>query len=337
MTVVLYVLHFGLYVAMPVYNKELFAFAPYPVFCTLLQIIISVPVSYIVGAIRHKSVFRWLRLPRRHILGVILGSLSYGFMLAASNIGLFKSNLDYAILIRFSGTIVNGLFAVVFLGERLCLKSWIGVIVIGIGMILVTIEQDGGSLPSYVLLVIQILANVFSAFSSILMKKVVDEAKQPESSFSLWTVHFWRFVLALIPLGCISAYMEKTQIGSEKRLKFVLFIILGVVLTQLFQFIGLKLHAATSVLTSIVLNQLKLVLSLVIAHVAYRKSAWTIPQIVGSLCIAFGTGWYTYNQMKQSNQRNNDDREQVPGEERIEMEEQEMDELSSSSPSPDED
>jgi len=302
--IVLNLFHFAITAVMPIYNKEFFKIAPYPIFVTLLQIIVSIPIAFVIAWIKNGfgKDFRWL-IPPKHSLGhLIYSSFSYGFMLAIGNLGLFMSNIDYAVLIRLSGLVWQGFLAFIFLGEKLSCFNFCSVVLVMIGIIIMTtnFNKSSSHAPSFLQFGLQMLTIMFTSLSSISLKKLMNDSSNTETKCDLLTIHFWRFLIASIPMAVLGLVLEPAAwINAPVILskQCMVYTCIGVVLSQTFQFIGLKLQTMTTVMTLAVISQLKFLPTLVLSHYLYNETPWSNIQLIGALLLCTGAVSYSLSRV----------------------------------------
>ena len=306
--IILNFFHFIITAIMPIFNKEFFKFAPYPVSVTLLQVFLTIPLAFLIAwwNVGFKKSLNWLKIPKDLIGHLIFSSFSYGFMMAFGNIGLFVSNIDYAVLIRLSGLVWQGIFAFLFLGEKITLLNFLSMLIVMIGIVIMTtnFKKSNSQVSSIIQFLLQMITILFTSFSSISLKKVMNKAEGNNKKIELLTINFWRFLIALIPMFFLSIFYEPSSWINLKNIidkKCLYYTLFGIFLGQSFQLIGLKLQTLTNVITLAVISQLKFLPTLILSHFLYNETKWNFNQIIGTIFVCLGAIFYSLTRLFENN------------------------------------
>lgn len=293
-------IHFCLTVVLPIYNKELYKIAPFPLYDTLLQLFLSVPASFFIAWInegRPRSL-EWCIPPRKILLALLFSSTCYGTMISIGNFGLFVSDVDLALLFRLSGMVWQSIFAFFVLGEKLTVIGYVSVFIVmlGVFILMAKFQWSTDKFPSFFQILVHTTNVVATALASVSLKFVMSSLSSMNKKFPFLTVLTWRYAIACIPILLMSLVAEPgAWINSVDMCtsKFFWFIILGFAIGEVFQLIGLILSKMMSVMSSAVLGQFKSLFTLVVASLFYGKTNWSVNQIIGSILLISGGAMYS--------------------------------------------
>lgn len=299
--VMLNILNYICFTIMPIYNKEIFQIAPFPLFMTLLQMVIVIPFALFVAwaTLKFPLSIDWILPPKEAIFGTTFSSLFYGIMMAAGNFGIFISGVDIATLFKSSGIVWQALFAFLFLGEKIDCATFISILLVLSGILAISLKFNS-SLPKNVSIyqcIIQMIATIFQSLSSISFKQALNELKMSQQSFPKMVVLSWRYSIACIPIFLSSLYLEPgawINIENILSLKVFGYLIFGAIISQLLQLTNLMLSDILSVISNIVISQFKTVPILIISHFLYKETKWSVYQIIGAILLTLGASLFSF-------------------------------------------
>lgn len=308
------VLNYIFFTIMPIYNKEIFKIAPFPLFMTLLQMVLVIPFALFVAwaTLKFPSTTDWVSPPKEAIFGTTFSSIFYGIMMASGNFGIFISGVDIATLFKSSGIIWQAFFAFLLLGEKMNCTTVISIILVLCGILSISLKFNSSLTQSISVMqcFIQMIATLFQSLSSIYLKKALNELKRCQREYPKMVVLSWRYSIACIPIFISSLFLEPgAWINFKNILSFKVFgyLSFGAIISQLLQLTNLWLSDNLSVISNIIISQFKTVPILVISHFMYKETKWTIRQIIGAILLTSGAALFSISNFykKGVNDRNN--------------------------------
>ncbi|KAH0794917.1 hypothetical protein GPJ56_001194 [Histomonas meleagridis] len=243
---------------------------------------------------------RWLIPPKEIIWHLIFSSMTYGIMMCSNNLGIFVSDVDFTVIFKVSGVVWQGLFAAIFLKEKITLYFVVSVSFVIVGTILISakFQWSTDKMPSFGQFLLQFISIIFQTFSSVSLKKSMNIIEGSERSISLLTFLAWRYFIACIPITFFSLYLEPgawINMGKILTSQTWLFIVVGSIIGEIFQLVNLSITKKISMISGIILAQLRFVPTLIISHLIYGDTQWTLLQIFGTISLCFGAFIYSFS------------------------------------------
>lgn len=312
-TVVLNIVQLVLTTFFPIYNKTLFRISPYPLFLTLLQMLLSIPEGLFVAwmNLRFPLSWSWIKIPKEVFWHIAFSSLSYGIMMCSSNLGLFVSDVDFTVIFKISGVVWQGVFAVFLLQEKCTLGAFISLFVDTIGFVLLTAKFQWSTkkMPSVFQCLIQFVSIIFQTIAGIYFKKGMNIIRD-KYNISLLTILAWKYLIACIPILISSLAMEfyawKNFMDVLTK-KVCLLLLLGSVTSEIFQLVGLALTKRMSYISNSVFSQLRFIPTLIVSHYLYSETKWSVKQILGTVFLCIGTFIYILFNIFEKRKENEED------------------------------
>lgn len=287
---------------MPIYNKEIFKIAPFPLFMTLLQMVMVIPFALFIAwaTLKFPLSLDWILPPKEAIFGTTFSSLFYGIMMAAGNFGIFISGVDIATLFKSSGIVWQALFAFLFLGEKLDCVTFISILLVLCGILSISLKFNSSFSQNVSIYqcIIQMVATIFQSLSSISLKEALNELRKCQQEFPKMVILSWRYSIACIPIFFSSLYLEPgawINFSNIFTLKVFCYLLFGTVISQLLQLTNLWLSDILSVISNIIISQFKTVPVLIISHFMYKETKWTVYQIIGAILLTIGAALFSFS------------------------------------------
>ena len=301
--VALTVFHFTIASLLPIYNKELFIRYPFPLYATYLQMFFSVLPSFIIAwaVLGFPLSIRWAIPPIQVVPRLIIHGFLYGGMMLTGNLGFYVSDIDFAVLFRLSTIASSSLCGLLFLKERVSLWSSLAILLVLMGLIALTsnFQWSTAKMPTTGQLVVQLSAVFTSSLSSLFLKLTIAVLNNTADGHQPFTLLFWRYLFGCIPVLIASLLIEPNIMIDFDMidLKFLLWTFLGVLTSGIFQVLNVVLHDLTTLVTLTIVSQMKFLPTLIISHMMYRATKWTLQQIFGAFTLVIGALLYSLSRL----------------------------------------
>ena len=148
---------------------------------------------------------------------------------SAMYVGLTWTSAASFQMLRGSVIIFTGLISVAFLGTRLKVHHWFGMLIVIVGLLLVGVgdtifTEQGGSFPDYVLAgdLLIVLAQVITAVQMTIEEKLIKKYKVPPLQAVGWEgiFGFFTVAIAMIPMYFISWHLPSTDDVWQMNIRF---------------------------------------------------------------------------------------------------------------------
>ena len=302
--VLLVCIHFTIASLLPVYNKELFNKYPFPLYATFLQMGFSVIPSFLIawGSLGFPCSLKWAIPPIEVVPRLVIHGFLYGGMMFTGNLGFYVSALDFAVLFRLSTIASSSLCGLIFLGERISLWSALSIALVLFGLFELTsnFQWSTAKMPTIDQLLVQISAVFTSSFSSLMLKLTIRTLNETPCGHEPFILLFWRFLFGSIPVFIASVLVEPNVVVNFREihsLDFILWTLVGVLLSGTFQILNVVLHDWTTLVTLTIVSQMKFLPTLVISHIMYKETKWTNQQITGAFFLVIGAFLYSLSRV----------------------------------------
>jgi hypothetical protein len=302
----LILLSFVFVTAMPVLNKELYQIVPFPLHTTAIQMSCSIIPALIVGwAVNgFPPSLSWFTPPRTVIWYVFIASFAHGLMILCHNVGLFVSDWDFAIIFRFTGVVCQGIFARLFLQEKLSLLSTFAILIVLFGTYLLTakFEFSVSKVPSASQIGIQLLVILFQTVSQISMKKALNILRASDQKLSPLSLLAFRYSICQMPIYitslCFQPSSWKSFLYAINGHALTLGLV-GVAIGEMSQIVMISLANNLTIIASAITSQLRAIPALIVSHVLYRATKWSQRQYVAFLLVSVGTFLFSWSRRER--------------------------------------
>jgi len=304
--------YFVLSTALPLYNKELSGYFDYPLTATLLQVVGAVTALFIYDSGRkykHRhdlipkswtfnQLFLWKSLVTLPV------SIMFALVISLTNVSIFITPIDVHVLLKSTSIVWIVIFAWII--EKEVPRLLVIVCVCGIiaGTIMISYEFSTNMQSAAG----KILLNVASAFCEavavVVLKKTIKVLQKREPTIKAAEITLTKMgqalILLLLPTYLVEGFNGVHRLSSGDDLVFIL-VLLGVLITVLYQttVVGLTFFSLATTLG--ILNQLQIIPQTALAIIWFHSFSWSLVHIFGAILvivssIGFGLLRYKENQ-----------------------------------------
>lgn len=286
------------------HQKEFFKFVPFPLFLSFSNEIFMLPLTFFISWSSHKftSNFSYLRMPpqiwKLFFFATIVTTLGMFIM----NISIYASDIDFILLFRLTGIIWNGLFGFLFLHERLSSLGFfsLGIVLFGIVFIMKDFEWSTSRLPSTTQIFLQLLLLITFSINLLFNKKILSIISHSETNFKMLDFLLWKSIF-LLPISFVfslflepGAWINFSNIFDSKMISWLL---LGIIFHQILQVSMTYSEKITSMITMGVINQLRILGTLIISNFMFHQTHWEFSKLFGAGMLFCGGILYSISRM----------------------------------------
>lgn len=297
---------------MTFHHKEFFKFVPFPSFLSFLNGIFILPISFFVSWSSHKfsNNFGYLKIPLSILKWFIYSTLLTTIGIIVMNISIFASDIDFVLLFRLTSVVWNGLFGYLFLNEQLSYLGFLslGIVLIGIFFITKDFEWSTSKMPSTTQIFLQLFSMLIFSINLLCNKKVLNIISHNESNFKIMDFLFWKTIL-LLPISFFAslildpgAWINFLNIFDTKTISWIL---LTTFLHQITQMVTTYVEKITSMITIAVIDQLRILGTLVISNFTYHQTNWKFSKLIGAGLLFCGGILYSLSRMQDGFPKDN--------------------------------
>lgn len=268
---------------------------PFPYFMPFLRISMGLILLLLYNWALHEFSLdtKWILPPKPLIGWLFFASFVYSILCILLNIGFFVSSIDFLSIFRMTGVFFNAILGVSFLGEKLSIWGILSLLIIFIGMVISLSDFHWSitKLSPNSQIILMIVTIFVESINSFIYKKCIEILSTIKTSFNILSFTSWEYFISLFPL-LIASRLRDSLTSADLELifqpkpmaNFFLIAFLG----NLGTLLTLHLHRITNFIALGIINQLKLVITLIASHFVFGETIWDFKRSFGVflLCIA---------------------------------------------------
>eukprot|EP01111_Echinosteliopsis_oligospora_P018171 TRINITY_DN8177_c0_g1_i1.p1 TRINITY_DN8177_c0_g1~~TRINITY_DN8177_c0_g1_i1.p1 ORF type:complete len:373 (+),score=37.94 TRINITY_DN8177_c0_g1_i1:71-1189(+) len=302
-------------VALPLYNKELLSFFPYPLTAVIIQVGGTTVVLAIFSIVR-TSLHKQDLVPKSRLFNhlffwkcmiMIPAAICYAAVMVLTNVGLLYVSVNVHVLLHATYIIWVVVFAMIMQRELPSPLVSVSMFLLLSGTILISYQLHSTPTGQWWKILINLASPMFEGLLIVILKRIIGVLRTKEPSIRPLEITLIKmgeaFLILIVPAICIEGTRPWSQFNSGQGLAGVL-VTAGIFVTSLYQTLTVLFIDVARTTTVGVITQIQIIPQTFLSIVLFKNFDFSPMHIAGTVVTITGVLVFVFDRYWEINRKN---------------------------------